>query len=89
MLSGSGQPADGICFGRANDMGLLLAFRFLQGCMGSTGSTMVGGTLADIWPTSEYVFSTLLDEAISHRTPHRRGTKMSLLTFVCFFGNST
>ncbi|KAJ9107641.1 hypothetical protein QFC21_001101 [Naganishia friedmannii] len=55
---------------KANNMGLLLAFRFMQGCMGSTGSTVVGGTLADIWPTSE------------------RGTKMSLLTLVCFLGNS-
>lgn len=34
-------------------MSMLLAFRFLQGGMGSTGASVVGGTLADIWITSE------------------------------------
>lgn len=34
-------------------MSMLLAFRFLQGGMGSTGSSVVGGTLSDIWITSE------------------------------------
>ena len=28
--------------------------RFFQGAAGSTGSTMVGGTIADIWRTHEY-----------------------------------
>jgi hypothetical protein len=51
-------------------MSMLLAFRFLQGGMGSTGSSVVGGTLSDLWVTSE------------------RGTKMSLLSLVCFLGNS-
>jgi sugar phosphate permease len=52
-------------------MSMLLAFRFLQGGMGSTGSSVVGGTLSDLWTTSE------------------RGPKMSLLSLVCFLGNST
>ena len=30
--------------------------RFLQGAFGSTGATMVGGTISDIWLTKEYVF---------------------------------
>ncbi|KAI5449238.1 hypothetical protein NCC49_005217 [Naganishia albida] len=55
---------------KARNMSMLLAFRFLQGGMGSTGSSVVGGTLSDLWVTSE------------------RGTKMSLLSLVCFLGNS-
>ncbi|KAJ9115904.1 hypothetical protein QFC22_005047 [Naganishia vaughanmartiniae] len=38
---------------KANNMSLVLVFHFLQGGAGSVGSTMVGGTLADIWVTSE------------------------------------
>lgn len=38
--------------------------------MGSTGSSVVGGTLSDLWTTRE------------------RGPKMSLLSLVCFLGNS-
>jgi hypothetical protein len=38
---------------RAKSMALVMVFHFLQGGAGSVGSTMVGGTLADIWVTSE------------------------------------
>lgn len=38
---------------RANSIAVVLVFRFLQGGAGSVGSTLVGGTLADIWPASE------------------------------------
>jgi sugar phosphate permease len=34
-------------------MALVMVFHFLQGGAGSVGSTMVGGTLADIWETKE------------------------------------
>ncbi|KAL0579469.1 hypothetical protein V5O48_002510 [Marasmius crinis-equi] len=33
----------------ADNIGTVLAARFIQGGFGSTGSTMVGGTVADIW----------------------------------------
>ncbi|PWN37832.1 MFS general substrate transporter [Meira miltonrushii] len=39
--------------GLVNNMTGMLILRFLQGGFGSTGSTMVGGTIADIWATSE------------------------------------
>lgn len=32
---------------------LVCVFRFLQGVVGSVGSTMVGGTIADIWQAKE------------------------------------
>ncbi|KDQ19135.1 hypothetical protein BOTBODRAFT_52301 [Botryobasidium botryosum FD-172 SS1] len=37
----------------ARNVQTVMAFRFLQGAAGSTGSTMVGGTIADIWSTHE------------------------------------
>jgi len=45
----------------------VLICRFLQGAMGSTGSTLTGGLLADIWQTSERglpmaIFSTAASE---------------------------
>ena len=40
-------------FCRANSIAVVLVFRFLQGGAGSVGSTLVGGSLADIWPASE------------------------------------
>uniref|UniRef100_V5EXJ7 Synaptic vesicle transporter SVOP and related transporter n=2 Tax=Kalmanozyma brasiliensis (strain GHG001) TaxID=1365824 RepID=V5EXJ7_KALBG len=39
--------------GFANNTATVIILRFLQGGMGSTGSTMVGGTIADIWNSSE------------------------------------
>lgn len=33
----------------ANNLPLICVFRFLSGVTGSVGSTMVGGTIADIW----------------------------------------
>ncbi|KAJ9108018.1 hypothetical protein QFC20_003587 [Naganishia adeliensis] len=38
---------------KAKSMALVMVFHFLQGGAGSVGSTMVGGTLADIWETKE------------------------------------
>ncbi|KZT53006.1 MFS general substrate transporter [Calocera cornea HHB12733] len=37
----------------AQNIQTVLVSRFIQGMSGSTGSTLVGGTLADIWITSE------------------------------------
>jgi predicted MFS family arabinose efflux permease len=37
----------------AQNLQTVLIARFFAGCAGSTGSTMVGGTLADIWATHE------------------------------------
>ncbi|KAG8932743.1 hypothetical protein FRC02_000644 [Tulasnella sp. 418] len=37
----------------SKNIAMVLFFRFLSGAAGSTGSTMVGGSLADIWATSE------------------------------------
>lgn len=45
--------ANALLLYRAKSMALVLVFHFLQGGAGSVGSTMVGGTLADIWVTSE------------------------------------
>ncbi|TKY88039.1 hypothetical protein EX895_003135 [Sporisorium graminicola] len=39
--------------GRANNTATVIVLRFLQGAFGSTGSTMVGGTISDIWSSSE------------------------------------
>ncbi|BFZ55044.1 hypothetical protein PYCC9005_002082 [Savitreella phatthalungensis] len=37
----------------ARNITTILTAKFFQGCFGSTGSTMVGGTLADMWRTHE------------------------------------
>ncbi|PRP83207.1 hypothetical protein PROFUN_09371 [Planoprotostelium fungivorum] len=37
----------------AQNIETVLISRFLQGCLGSTAATMVGGTLADIWHADE------------------------------------
>lgn len=38
---------------RADTIGLVIAFRLLQGGAGSVGATVVGGSLADIWVSAE------------------------------------
>ncbi|CED85156.1 Synaptic vesicle transporter SVOP and related transporters (major facilitator superfamily) [Phaffia rhodozyma] len=37
----------------AQNLATVLVARFIQGCAASTGSTMVGGSLTDIWKTKE------------------------------------
>lgn len=37
----------------ADNIALVCVFRFLSGVSGSVGSTMVGGTIADIWVARE------------------------------------
>jgi hypothetical protein len=44
----------------AQNLETISVCRFIVGCAGYTGSTMVGGTLADIWKTYEYVESSFL-----------------------------
>lgn len=39
--------------GFANNAATVIILRFLQGAFGSTGSTMVGGTISDIWNSKE------------------------------------
>lgn len=41
---------------RAHNIQTVLIARFIQGAFGSTWATMVGGTIADIWQSHEYVF---------------------------------
>ena len=38
---------------RAKNVQSVMVFRFIAGSVGSTGATMVGGTIADIWKTNE------------------------------------
>ena len=38
---------------RAKNIETIIVARFLQGAFGSTGATMVGGTISDIWLTKE------------------------------------
>lgn len=40
---------------RAPNIQTVLIARFLGGAFGSTGSTMVGGTISDIWHSHEQV----------------------------------
>jgi len=40
---------------RAANVQTVIVARFLQGAAGSTGATMVGGTIADIWGALGYV----------------------------------
>ena len=42
-------------FIRAKNIQTVIVARFFQGAFGSTAATMVGGTIADIWLTKEYV----------------------------------
>ena len=53
--------------GAGQNIQTVLICRFLQGAMGSTGPTLTGGLLADIWKTSERglpmsIFSTTSSE---------------------------
>ena len=47
---------------RAPNIQTVLIARFIQGACGSTGATMVGGTIADIWSPKEY--ATLIAVAL-------------------------
>ncbi|PWN21328.1 MFS general substrate transporter [Microstroma glucosiphilum] len=49
-----------LCCGLAQNMTTMLLGRFFGGAFGSTGSTLVGGTLADIWRTNERGFPMAL-----------------------------
>lgn len=42
-----------LCCGFAPNIATMLVGRFIQGAFGSTGSTLVGGTLADIWKSKD------------------------------------
>ncbi|PWN98487.1 MFS general substrate transporter [Tilletiopsis washingtonensis] len=42
-----------VALGRAPNIATVIVIRFLSGAFGSTGSTMVGGSLADIWQSHE------------------------------------
>ena len=45
---------------RGKNIETVVVARFLQGAFGSTGATMVGGTISDIWSSKEYVFSIII-----------------------------
>ena len=60
--------------------------RFLQGAFGSTGATMVGGTISDIWLSKEYVF---FDNNFTYRVGtffRRRGLPMSIFALMAVGG---
>jgi hypothetical protein len=44
----------------ANNIQTVIAARFICGAFGSTGSTMVGGTVADVWAPAECIPSPLV-----------------------------
>jgi predicted MFS family arabinose efflux permease len=44
----------------ANNIQTVIAARFICGAFGSTGSTMVGGTVADVWEPAECIPSPLV-----------------------------
>lgn len=49
---------------RAPNIQTVIVGRFLQGAFASTGATMVGGTIADVWPVAEYVqFLQIVDNS--------------------------
>ena len=52
-------PTHPSLFIRAKNIETVIVARFFQGAFGSTAATMVGGTIADIWQTKEYVFKSL------------------------------
>lgn len=41
-----------ICCAVSNSLGMLVAFRFLAGCLGSAPLTLGGGTIADVMPAA-------------------------------------
>lgn len=45
--------ASNVLIGGAPNIAAVIIGRFIAGCASSTGSTMVGGTIADIWVTSQ------------------------------------
>jgi predicted MFS family arabinose efflux permease len=48
----------------AQNVQTVIVGRFLSGAFGSTGATMVGGTVADIWMPAEYVTLTTRMECV-------------------------
>ena len=49
---------------RGKNIQTVLIARFFAGAFGSTGSTMVGGTVADIFAPHEYVFCAALGDDV-------------------------
>jgi MFS family permease len=53
LVSAAGFGSMCLAIALARNIQTVLAARFLQGAFGSTGATMVGGTIADIWPAKQ------------------------------------
>lgn len=50
----------------AKNIQTVIAARFICGAFGSTGATMVGGTVADIWEPARYVYLSTLELVLIH-----------------------
>ena len=69
---------------RAQNIQTVIVARFFQGAFGSTAATMVGGTIADIWLTKEYVY---LNSYVAYHAETlflitRRGVPMAIFTLI-------
>jgi hypothetical protein len=59
-----------------------MVFRFLAGGVGSTGATMVAGTIADVFGTDEWVHFIPSHNTTVKLLITRRGFPMALFAFV-------
>lgn len=80
------EDIDNRSYSRAKNIQTVLVARFLQGAFGSTGSTMVAGTVADIWNPAELVCTRFVESDILTYV-RRIGLPMALYTLFAFMGN--
>lgn len=56
--------------------------RFFSGAFASTGSSLVGGTISDIWEPHEYVFAVLIALHSPYAICYRRGLPMAVFSVI-------
>jgi MFS family permease len=68
------------CNSRSQNIQTVVIARFLAGGCGSTGATMVGGTIADIWRPHEFVCA--IYNSFRHLFSSRRSLPMAIYSLV-------
>ena len=64
----------------------MIVARFLQAAFESTAATMVGGMIADIWSTKEYIFLIKVSLVMSNLFFFRCGLPMSVFALTALGG---
>ncbi|KAK7458023.1 hypothetical protein VKT23_009931 [Stygiomarasmius scandens] len=73
----------------AKNIQTVIAARFICGAFGSTGATMVGGVVADIWEPAQRVLCSFRSMLFSYSNGFRRGLPMSIYSLFAVAGTGT